>query len=109
MKPFANPYYRGPVSEHFDGKRFFNPGGEMPASLRAIWEWQRSGKRERWPSDVPSPLPLDVPPAIKRFCLDSTAQDRNCIRASPPCAVSASSGRFAGTYPAAGHSEVNAP
>lgn len=63
MKPFANPYYRGPVSDHFDGKRFFNPGGEMPASLRAIWEWQRSGQRQRWPETVPSPLSLDVPPA----------------------------------------------
>ena len=63
MKPFANPYYRGPASDHFDGKHFFNPGGEMPASLRAIWEWQRSGQRQRWPATVPSPLPLDVPPA----------------------------------------------
>ncbi|MBC8130872.1 MAG: MBL fold metallo-hydrolase [Rhizobiaceae bacterium] len=62
LKPFANPYYTGPVTDHFDGLRFFNPGGEMPASLRAIWEWRRSGNRQAWPEAFPSPLPLDVPP-----------------------------------------------
>src|SRR5512145_3134048 len=26
----GNGYYRGPVSDHFDGTRFFNPGGGGP-------------------------------------------------------------------------------
>ncbi|BDA86647.1 membrane protein [Aureimonas sp. SA4125] len=62
LKPFVNPYYTGPVSDHFDGKRFFNPGGEMPASLRQIWEWQRSGQRRKWPLAAPSPFAADIPP-----------------------------------------------
>jgi L-ascorbate metabolism protein UlaG (beta-lactamase superfamily) len=27
-------YYRGPVSAHFDGRRFFNPGGDSPLPVR---------------------------------------------------------------------------
>ena len=46
------PYYRGPVSDHFDGTRFFNPGGEAPRGLRDVWRWQREGKRVRWPAQV---------------------------------------------------------
>lgn len=60
---FGNPYYSGPSTDHFDGKLFFNPGGEMPASLRAVWEWQRSGLRKPWPESFPSPYPQDRPPA----------------------------------------------
>ena len=26
----GNRYYSGPISDHFDGKIFFNPGGEEP-------------------------------------------------------------------------------
>ena len=26
----GNRYYSGPISDHFDGKVFFNPGGEEP-------------------------------------------------------------------------------
>ena len=26
----GNAYYQGPVSDHFDGERFFNPGGIEP-------------------------------------------------------------------------------
>jgi L-ascorbate metabolism protein UlaG (beta-lactamase superfamily) len=35
----------------------------MPASLRQIWEWQRSGQRLTWPVAAPSPFAPDVPPA----------------------------------------------
>ena len=34
----------------------------MPASLRQIWEWQRSGKRQKWPGKAPSPFAPEVPP-----------------------------------------------
>ncbi|WAJ27726.1 MBL fold metallo-hydrolase [Antarcticirhabdus aurantiaca] len=64
MKPFRNPYHAGPAGDHFDGRRFFNPGGEMPAPLSAIWRWQRERSRNRvpWPAVFPSPYPKDVPP-----------------------------------------------
>ena len=30
LPPFLDKiYYRGPVSDHFDGQRFFNPDGEQ--------------------------------------------------------------------------------
>ena len=47
-----NPYYTGPASSHFDGTRFFNPGGDPPQGLRAMLRWQREGQRARWPRSV---------------------------------------------------------
>ena len=52
-----NPYYTGPVSDHFDGTRFFNPEGEAPLGLRALLRWQFGGGRSAWPKTVPSPFP----------------------------------------------------
>ncbi len=52
----------GPVSDHFDGERFFNPGGEGPRGFGDFLRWQLSGAREPWPDAVPSPHPADVPP-----------------------------------------------
>ena len=45
-----NPYYNGPESDHFDGVRFFNPGGRLTNGFRAFLRWQtaREGK-EAWP------------------------------------------------------------
>jgi hypothetical protein len=31
-----NPYYTGPVSDHFDGTHFFNPEGEAPLGFREL-------------------------------------------------------------------------
>lgn len=53
----------GSVSDHFDGKRFFNPGGEGPRGLADFLGWQLGGGREPWPDAVPSPYAADVPPA----------------------------------------------
>jgi hypothetical protein len=30
MANAKNPYYQGPVTDHFDGTRFFNPNGIEP-------------------------------------------------------------------------------
>jgi len=51
-----NPYYDGPVSDHFDGTRFFNPDGVAPGSFRDVLKWQFNGKRARWPKSVASPF-----------------------------------------------------
>lgn len=48
----ANPYYSGPVSDHFDGKRFFNPDGESPQGFGEFLRWQFSGKKADWPDDI---------------------------------------------------------
>lgn len=46
-------YYAGPVSDHFDGERFFNPDGVQPTGLGAFLRWQLSGGRQPWPETVP--------------------------------------------------------
>jgi len=54
MRP-RNPYYSGPVSDHFDGHRFLNPAGEPETdrSLGQIWRWRRNLPDHRWPASVP--------------------------------------------------------
>jgi Beta-lactamase superfamily domain len=55
--------YDGPVSDHFDGLRFFDPDGAPPKSLSEVLRWQLGGDRKRtnWPDWVPSPY-ADTPP-----------------------------------------------
>lgn len=56
-------YYHGPVSDHFDGERFFDPDGAPPRSRRDLLRWRlRGGARAKWPSWAPSPY-ADRPPA----------------------------------------------
>jgi L-ascorbate metabolism protein UlaG (beta-lactamase superfamily) len=49
----GNPYYDGPPSDHFDGRRFFNPGhprtDRTPAEL---WRWMTARKAATWPKSV---------------------------------------------------------
>jgi L-ascorbate metabolism protein UlaG (beta-lactamase superfamily) len=56
-----NPYYTGPISDHFDGTYFFNPGGEAPLGFRALMRWQLGGGRMAWPKNAPSPFPPAKP------------------------------------------------
>jgi len=59
----GNSYYRGPGSDHFDGTRFFNPGGIEPRGRLDFLRWQFSERGAAWPSSFPSPFPPDRPPA----------------------------------------------
>ena len=59
----ANAYYGGPASDHFDGVRFFNPGGVRPKGPGAFLKWQFGDRGEAWPKTFPSPFPADRPPA----------------------------------------------
>ena len=62
-------YYRGAVSDHFDGQRFFNPGVDdtlAPPTGRSrggfLWRYlTNSDKRPPWPTHVP--VTPTVPPA----------------------------------------------
>jgi L-ascorbate metabolism protein UlaG (beta-lactamase superfamily) len=59
----ANPYYQGPLSDHFDGTRFFNPNGVGPKGPGAFLKWQLNGRSAAaWPASYPSPF-RDRPPA----------------------------------------------
>ncbi|KAB0681205.1 MBL fold metallo-hydrolase [Aureimonas leprariae] len=53
MKSFRNPYYAGPVSDHFDGERFFNPGQPTTdRGFRQALRWKLAGGGARWPRTV---------------------------------------------------------
>ncbi|MBV6488502.1 MAG: MBL fold metallo-hydrolase [Pseudorhodoplanes sp.] len=56
------PYYEGPVSDHFDGTRFFDPHGAPPKRLTEVLRWWAANDKTRWPSWYPSPY-SDEPPA----------------------------------------------
>ena len=67
-------YYHGPVSDHFDGERFFDAGGAPPRSRRDLlrWRFHRCATRAKWPAWAPSPYADRPPPrvegAIWRIC-----------------------------------------
>ncbi len=53
QKQQINPYYQGPVSDHFDGLRFFLPNSVNPAnSIGDLLRWQFSGEKQKWPKRV---------------------------------------------------------
>lgn len=56
-----NPYYDGPVSDHYDGKRFFVPGQSSDRGPLELARWQLGGGRATWPARFPSPF-SDKPP-----------------------------------------------
>ena len=55
-------YYHGPVSDHFDGVRFFDPHGMAPKSFGDLLRWRSAGSGVPWPRWAPSPY-RDRPPA----------------------------------------------
>ena len=56
----ANRYYNGPVSDHFDGERFFYPGGPGDKT-RADMVGLFREPRAKWPEAAPI-LPCPTPP-----------------------------------------------
>lgn len=52
-------YYRGPVSDHFDGERFFNPDGEFGTggskrpSFGRFLKFSTQMERKPWPTNIP--------------------------------------------------------
>jgi L-ascorbate metabolism protein UlaG (beta-lactamase superfamily) len=58
--------YSGPISDHFDGERFFDPDGVPPKSLREVLRWQFGERqRARWPERAPSPYADSPPPRVE--------------------------------------------
>ncbi|GAA4826992.1 MBL fold metallo-hydrolase [Sphingosinicella ginsenosidimutans] len=56
VPPFLDRiYYRGPISDHFDGQRFFNPDADAMISRPsgAITRWLAGRDRAPWPAQVP--------------------------------------------------------
>lgn len=49
-----NRYYSGPVSDHFDGTRFFNPGRpSTDRGLKDALRWKLAAAAAKWPKSVP--------------------------------------------------------
>ena len=57
----ANRYYDGPVSDHFDGTRFFNPQGEMPGNALDLLRWKFGEDSAVWPDAVRNEAGQAVP------------------------------------------------
>ncbi len=58
----TNAYYRGSVSDHFDGTRFFNPGSpDEDHGLVDVLLWQLGSRATAWPETLPAIVP-DEPP-----------------------------------------------
>ncbi|WP_395666533.1 MBL fold metallo-hydrolase [Methylocella sp.] len=56
------PGRAGPPSDHCDGTRFFNPGGDgAGGGLSALLRWRRERRPAPWPAALPSPF-ADRPP-----------------------------------------------
>jgi len=74
VPPFLDRvYYRGPVSDHFDGQRFFNPDPDervAPArrggSARFIWRALTGKGQQAWPQQVA--VKPGYPPAAATAC-----------------------------------------
>ena len=66
IPPFLDRiYYRGPVSDHYDGERFFNPKMPPPPRRnpgRFFGRW--AGERAAWPEQVPV-IPTVPPPRVR--------------------------------------------
>lgn len=45
------PKYKGPLSDHFDGKKFRNPGNVRPQQLRDVFKWMMNRRRGKWIED----------------------------------------------------------
>ncbi|MGH9469866.1 MAG: MBL fold metallo-hydrolase [Terriglobia bacterium] len=59
--PYGNPPFRGPVSDHFDGERFTNPGGRRERGFRDFLRWRMESERGVWPEFQETP-PAPAPP-----------------------------------------------
>jgi L-ascorbate metabolism protein UlaG (beta-lactamase superfamily) len=56
------PAYKGPQSDHFNGKKFVNPGGVEVPGLNKVFKWMLNRKRTPWKENVHAPpgkRPLD--------------------------------------------------
>ena len=60
-----------PISEHFDGQRFFNPHAPNGRSRREVHQWQRSRRKAPWPEHIEDPI-LPPPDRTAQTTLSAT-------------------------------------
>lgn len=52
----CSAYYEGPISDHFDGKVFFDPHKPFPGSLWKVIKWKLTSASGVWPKTMKKPL-----------------------------------------------------
>ncbi|HZZ57380.1 MAG TPA: MBL fold metallo-hydrolase [Opitutaceae bacterium] len=53
-----------PLSDHFNGKRFYYPGDRAGRGFADVLKWKLTSQAARWPRDLPRPhVALPIPPA----------------------------------------------
>ena len=58
----GNTYYQGPVTDHFDGTRFLNPGSaNKDQGLTDVLKWRLGAHTVAWPDRLPD-MAQDRPP-----------------------------------------------
>jgi L-ascorbate metabolism protein UlaG (beta-lactamase superfamily) len=57
----SNPYYTGPVSDHYDGRSFYNPNGVPPGKFSDLLRWQFQETKAEWPETYESEHAGTVP------------------------------------------------
>jgi L-ascorbate metabolism protein UlaG (beta-lactamase superfamily) len=55
-------YYRGPKTDHFDGKRFFNPWNPKLPRTRDLIRWKMMARAKPWPKRIKKIEKMDIPP-----------------------------------------------
>ncbi|MEA2740527.1 MAG: hypothetical protein QOH05_3834 [Acetobacteraceae bacterium] len=56
---------RFPLSDHYDGRHFFNPGPSRPArGLMQVLRWRMKGERTAWPARVSDPVSESPPNGV---------------------------------------------
>ena len=59
-------YYDGPVSDHFDGTRFFDPYSSPPKSLATLFRWYMGREKSEWPELGAEPVQRHAARARRR-------------------------------------------
>ncbi|MDQ3232038.1 MAG: hypothetical protein M3Q07_09480, partial [Pseudobdellovibrionaceae bacterium] len=69
---FRRKGYQGPVSDHFDGQRFYLPGNPFEKNREAVLKWMLTRDKSPWPQKVDQPPQTRPPQAVGTDRVDVT-------------------------------------
>lgn len=62
----SGPRYQGPVSDHFDGRKFFTPQGRPAQGLINVFKWMINNERKPWKRRMDIPFGPKPPERVGR-------------------------------------------